>query len=77
METWLKDKKEYVLSTDYGDSISGVQSKMRAHAAFEQQVKIHQPRVGELQEIVKEISTLLKSQCEEQDRLQVLVLLLR
>ncbi len=76
LESWLNDKKVYLQSTDFGDTIQAVQAKIRAHTAFENQVKVHQPRITELQSIIKEINDAMKSQCEEQNRLQVLVSLI-
>jgi hypothetical protein len=70
LETWLKDKKEYLSSADYGDSLQVVQAKLRAHAAFENQMSIHRPSVDELESITKDLYTLVKALTEEHKKLE-------
>ena len=70
MEIWLKEKKEYLSSTDYGDSIQAVQAKIRAQGAFDNQIRIHETRITELRDMIQEIAALLKTQPPEKQKLQ-------
>lgn len=58
LKTWIAEKKEYLTKTDYGDTLSAVQAKIRRHDAFEQQYSTHQTRLKELHQIIAQIEAL-------------------
>jgi regulator of sigma D len=70
MESWLKDKREYLSSADFGDTIQAVQAKLRAHQTFENQLKLHQPGMDELGRITKEIYSIINVQTAEHKKLE-------
>ncbi|XP_065068119.1 spectrin alpha chain, non-erythrocytic 1-like [Rhopilema esculentum] len=50
-ESWIAEKRAFVSSDDYGDTLAAVQTLQKKHEAFESDLEVHKQRVADIRSV--------------------------